>query len=76
MTVYLMGARDATAKFADVYARGRDPEARAKYEALLGDLETSFTDHRDQLLLTDQTALDVEIEVLRDRLHLEGVRVR
>ncbi len=76
MTVYLMGARDATSKFADVYTRGRDPEARAKYEALLGDLETSFTDHRDQLLLTDQTALDVEIEVLRDRLHLEGVRVR
>ena len=76
MTVYLMGARDATAKFADVYGRARDPEARAKYEDLLGDLETSFTDHRDQLLLTDQTALDVEIEVLRDRLHLEGVRVR
>lgn len=73
MTVYLMGARDATAKFADLYARTRDVEARTKYEALLGDLETSFTQHREQLLLSNQSDLDVEIDVLRDRLQREGV---
>ena len=76
MTVYLMGARDATAKFADLYSRSRDAEARIKYEDLLGDLETSFTEHREQLLLTNQSDLEIEIEVLRDRLQREGVRTR
>lgn len=76
MTVYLMGARDATAKFADLYGRSRDQQARAKYEDLLSDLEVSFTDHRDQLLLTNQSDLEIEIDVLRERLQREGVRVR
>ena len=40
--VYLMGARDATVKFADLYAQTRDAKARADYEALLTDLETTF----------------------------------
>ena len=34
MGVYLQGARDATVKFADLYAQTRDPRARADYEAL------------------------------------------
>ena len=29
LSVYLMGARDATVKFADIYARSRDGAARA-----------------------------------------------
>lgn len=73
MSVYLKGARDATVKFADLFARDRDPAARAEYEALLTDLETSFTQHRDRLLEDDRSDLDVEIEVLRDRLNQEGV---
>ncbi len=72
LSVYLMGARDATVKFADVYARNRNPQARADYDALLTDLETNFAS-RTQALLTDSHAdLDVEIAVLRDRLKLEG----
>lgn len=72
LSVYLMGARDATVKFADVYAQNRAPQARADYEALLTDLETNFAS-RTQALLTDNHAdLDVEIAVLRDRLKLEG----
>ena len=42
LSVYLLGLRDATVKFADIWGRSRDPEARAQYEALLGDLEASF----------------------------------
>ncbi len=42
LSVYLMGARDATVKFADVYASNKSATARADYEALLGDLETNF----------------------------------
>ncbi len=76
MTVYLMGARDATAKFATIYGRSRDVEARTKYEALLTDLEASFSDHKEQLLLTNQSDLEIEIEVLRERLHREGVIAR
>ena len=72
LSVYLMGARDATVKFADLYAQNRDPKARGDYEQLLSDLETNFAS-RTQTLLTDNHAdLDVEIAVLRDRLKLEG----
>jgi len=76
MTVYLMGARDATAKFADVYSRAQNPEARVKYEALLSDLETSFAGHKEQLLLEDRSDLNIEIEVLQERLQREGVLAR
>ena len=76
MGVYLKGARDATIKFADLYARSRDPDARADYEALLTDLEQSFAGHREVLLLDDRRDLDVEIEVLRDRLKQEGLTAK
>lgn len=76
MGVYLKGARDATIKFADLYARNRDAVARAEYEALLNDLEQSFTAHREVLLLDDRSDLDVEIEVLRDRLKQEGLTAK
>ncbi|MEM7720508.1 MAG: 5-bromo-4-chloroindolyl phosphate hydrolysis family protein [Pseudomonadota bacterium] len=72
--VYLLGARDATVQFADLYARSQNPEARADYEALLDDLENSFAQKTEKLLLDDKSSLDVEIEVLRDRLEREGVR--
>jgi hypothetical protein len=72
--VYLLGARDATVQFADLYSRSRNEAARADYEALLSDLETSFSQKTEKLLLDDKSSLDVEIEVLRERLAREGVR--
>ena len=72
LSVYLMGARDATVKFADVYAQTRTSQARADYEALLTDLETNFASRTQALLTDNHTDLDVEIAVLRDRLKLEG----
>ena len=74
LTVYLMGARDATVKFADLYAQTPDAAARADYEKLLDDLEQNFAAQKKKMLLDDKTDLDVEIEVLRDRLQREGVR--
>ncbi|OYU40756.1 MAG: hypothetical protein CFE33_01295 [Pseudorhodobacter sp. PARRP1] len=71
LSVYLMGARDATVKFADAYAQGRDPKIRADYEQLLGELETTFAARTQSLLQGDHSDLDVEIQVLRDRLKLE-----
>jgi len=74
--VYLLGARDATAKFADIYARTRDAKARADYEALLDDLEKNFAARTRAMLLDNKTDLNVEIEVLRERLEREGVHAR
>ena len=72
LSVYLMGARDATVKFADVFARDRSPTARAAYETLLIDLETNFAARSKALLSDNHTDLDIEIQVLRDRLKFEG----
>jgi hypothetical protein len=72
LSVYLTGARDATAKFADVFARTRSPKVRADYEALLTDLETNFAARSKALLAGNHTDLDIEIQVLRDRLKFEG----
>lgn len=74
MGVYLMGARDATVKFADIYARSRDAGAKSDYMMLLTDLEESFNDKTQRLLLDDNSDLTIEIDVLRERLQREGVR--
>ncbi|MFV0358802.1 5-bromo-4-chloroindolyl phosphate hydrolysis family protein [Tropicimonas sp.] len=75
LVVYLKGAADATVRFADLYSRGRDAQAKADYTALLDDLEQNFSAKTETLMVSDRTALDVEIGVLRDRLKREGVRV-
>ncbi|MFU8881485.1 MAG: 5-bromo-4-chloroindolyl phosphate hydrolysis family protein [Rhodobacterales bacterium] len=76
LSVYLLGARDATVKFAEIWSRSRDPQARADYEALLTDLEQNFAARTQKLLLDDRNDLTVEIEVLRERLDREGVRLQ
>lgn len=72
--IYLQGARDATIKFADIYARNQSPQARADYEALLVDLEENFAARTQRLLADDAGDMNVEIDVLRERLQREGVR--
>lgn len=73
--VYLRGARDATAKFADHYVKSRDPKARADFTALLDELTEGFATRTKTMLTDSRSDLDVEIEVLRDRLAREGVRL-
>ncbi|MCC5969778.1 MAG: 5-bromo-4-chloroindolyl phosphate hydrolysis family protein [Pararhodobacter sp.] len=74
MGVYLLGARDATVKFADLYTRNRDAQARADYLALLDDLQKNFALRTETLLDSDRQALDIEMDVLRERLEREGLR--
>jgi len=69
--VYLEGARAATEKYADYSARRRDPKARADYVALLDDLERNFAAKTDTLMADDKDRLDIEIDVLRERLARE-----
>ena len=71
--VYLMGARDATVKFADIYSRTKDEKARSDYATLLSDLSKGFDARTAKLLLDDRSDLNIEIDVLRDRLKQEGV---
>ncbi|MEO1779209.1 MAG: 5-bromo-4-chloroindolyl phosphate hydrolysis family protein [Pseudomonadota bacterium] len=73
--VYLLGARDATIKFADIYSRTRDPQARTDYTQLLDDLSQNFAARTQKLLKDDRSDLNIEIDVLRDRLQREGVRI-
>jgi len=71
LSVYLMGARDATVKFVNHYAQTRDAAARTDFETLLGDLETTFAAKTTAFLSNSRSDLDVEIGVLRDRLRLD-----
>ncbi|UWQ92471.1 5-bromo-4-chloroindolyl phosphate hydrolysis family protein [Rhodobacteraceae bacterium M382] len=75
LTVYLMGARDATVKFADIYVRSGDAQARTDYETLLDDLEQNFAARNRKMLLEDRSDLTIEIDVLRDRLQREGIQL-
>lgn len=72
MGVYLKGARDATVKFSDIYSRNQNPKARADYENLLSYLGDNFSAKIEKLLEDNTGDLDVEIEVLRERLDREG----
>ncbi len=74
--IYLQGARDATTKFVDLYGRKPDTDARTNYEALLDDLETNFAARTDTLMRDDRSDMDIEINVLRDRLQREGVAMQ
>ncbi len=74
LSVYLLGARDASVKYSELALRGPNPAAKADYEALLDDLQQNFAARTQSLLTDDRSDLTVEIEVLRDRLAREGVR--
>lgn len=73
--VYLLGARDATVKYAAIAARREDPAARGDFVAFLDDLEQGFAARTERLLLEDRSEMDLEIDVLRDRMAREGVLV-
>ncbi|MEM9435076.1 MAG: 5-bromo-4-chloroindolyl phosphate hydrolysis family protein [Pseudomonadota bacterium] len=74
--VYLLGAREASEKFAALFSRNRDQAARADYLALLDDLETNFITQTGQAQLAGKTDLNIEISVLRERLQREGVSAK
>lgn len=72
--VYLMGARDATARFLNLWQKEHDRQARADYVALLDDLDQRFAARTHRLIEGARTDLDIEIAVLRERLEREGVK--
>lgn len=68
LSVYLTGAEQATAKYADTRRRLDDPALRRDYLELLDDLDRNFARGREALLQDDRDELEVEIEVLRERI--------
>lgn len=74
LSVYLDGARAATTRFAQIQTTTREPGARADYADLLRDLDTRFAQRTEDLLSNDRTRLDIEIEVLRERLAQDAPR--
>lgn len=69
--VYLKGAEDATRKYANSVDKLDDPKLRTDYLALLSDLDAGFQRGKESLLIDDRADLEVEIEVLRERLEQE-----
>lgn len=64
--LYLDGAEAATRKYAENGAG--DPALRTEYLGMLDDLGRSFERGRETLTHADRTDLEIEIEVLRERL--------
>jgi hypothetical protein len=71
LSVYLVGARDATVRYARTPEGARDAEARAAFLKLLDDLAGHVRRNRTAIEAGGRVALDVEIEVLQDRLKME-----
>ncbi len=72
--VYLLGACDAAKQYAALDRQARDGHAQARLIALLDDLERDFAARTEALLGDDRARLDIEIDVLRERLQREGLR--
>lgn len=73
--VYLAGARDAAVKYADLVERGGAPEARADFLGFLDELEQGYATRTERMLLDDRSDLDIEIDVLRERVAREDAAV-
>ncbi len=73
LRVYLDGVLEASRKYERAQVNV-DPETEWKFRKLLRDMRQVAVEHYDKLLHDDKTDLDVEIEVLADRLkHEAGV---
>lgn len=71
--VWLLGARDATVRFADLYVASKDAEARLSWLALMADLTNEFAARQATMIEGGRTDMDIEVAVLRERLAREGL---
>jgi 5-bromo-4-chloroindolyl phosphate hydrolysis protein len=73
LIVYLDGALEATQKYARTQNDlGGDKDVYIKFRSLLDDMERAFDHQHEKLLTNDRMDLDVEIDVLADRLKAES----
>ena len=73
LKVYLEGALEATRKYVRSQHDLGDSETYLKFRSLLDDMLTTFDRQHEKLLTNDRMDLDVEIDVLAERLDRETV---
>ena len=77
LSVYLLGLRDATVKFADLWSRSRDARgAKARTRSCSAISRRASARSAPHLLEDNRSDLDIEIEVLRERLQQDGLVAR
>ncbi len=72
LKVYLDGALEATRKYADNQHDLGESGMYMKFRSLLDDMQQTFDAQHEKLLVNDQIDLDVEIDVLADRMKHES----
>jgi len=73
LVVYLDGALEATRKYARTQNDlGDDQSVYIKFRSLLDEMEQQFDHQHEKLLTNDRIDLDIEIDVLADRLKAES----
>lgn len=75
LSVYLEGARDATSQYINLPKGQQTFEATEKYTALIRELDTGFRSQSQNMLSNTHNNLDIEIDVLRERLASEGIKI-
>ena len=73
LNVYLDSAERVTVEYARTHRQLRNRPLEDNFRQLLIDMETTFEAQHRRLLENDALALDVEIEVLNERLKREGL---
>jgi hypothetical protein len=73
LNVYLDSAERVTVEYARSHRQLRNRPLEDNFRQLLIDMETTFEAQHRRLLENDALALDVEIEVLNERLKREGL---
>ena len=73
LKVYLEGALEATRKYARSQHDLGDSDMYLKFRSLLDDMQATFDQQHEKLLTNDRIDLDVEIDVLAERLNRETV---
>ncbi len=73
LKVYLDGALEATRKYARSQHDLGDSDMYLKFRSLLDDMQQTFDQQHEKLLTNDRIDLDVEIDVLAERLERETV---
>lgn len=73
LNVYLDGAVEVTERYAKTYEKTQTETLEKGFGELLTDMENVFREQHDKLLQDDELDLDVQMDVLRQRLKREGV---
>ena len=73
LNLYLDSAERVTTEYARTHRQVRSQPLEDNFKNLLVDMESTFSDQYKKLLENDVDSLDVEINVLNERLKREGV---